>query len=78
MRENLLATCQRCHPDASQHFPEAWASHYIPSREHNPLVYYVGEFYKTLLPAAGVVLSVVVGADVLGWLWRLVRGGDQT
>ena len=30
MRENLLARCQVCHPDATSNFPDAWLSHYIP------------------------------------------------
>jgi hypothetical protein len=77
IREHLLATCQQCHPNATEHFPEAWASHYIPSPEHNPIVYYVGEFYATLLPTVGVLLAVVVGADVIGWLGRKIRGGES-
>jgi hypothetical protein len=70
IRENLLATCQRCHPNASEHFTEAWASHYIPSLEHHPLVYTVENFYATLLPAAGVIVLLVVGFDVAGWFGR--------
>jgi len=73
VRENLLTTCQQCHPAAGEHFPAAWASHYIPSPDHNPIVYHVGEFYATLLPTAGVLLGAVVAADVVGGLWRLAR-----
>lgn len=67
IRENLLATCQRCHPNASEHFTEAWASHYIPSLEHHPLVYTVENFYATLLPAAGVIVLLAAGFDVARW-----------
>ncbi|MEE8389554.1 MAG: cytochrome c3 family protein, partial [Anaerolineae bacterium] len=27
-QENLLYTCQRCHPDATENFPASWLSHY--------------------------------------------------
>lgn len=51
LRENLLVKCQRCHPDATANFSDAWMSHYEPSPEHNPLVYYVNLFYKFFIPA---------------------------
>lgn len=60
--ENLLARCQNCHPDATANFPTAWLSHYIPDREHNPLVYYVDLFYKIFIPTllGGMVLLVAL------------------
>ena len=51
LRENLLPKCQQCHPDATANFPAAWLSHYEPSPEHAPLVYYVNLFYKIFIPA---------------------------
>lgn len=51
MQENLLIKCQRCHPDATANFSAAWMSHYEPSPEHNPLVYYVNLFYMFFIPA---------------------------
>jgi hypothetical protein len=51
LRENLLPKCQRCHPDATANFPAAWMSHYEPSPEHSPLVYYVNLFYQIFIPA---------------------------
>jgi predicted CXXCH cytochrome family protein len=60
VRENLLRTCQRCHPDATANFPDAWLSHYIPDRERTPLVYWVGTLYKVLIPATvGGMLAFV-------------------
>jgi hypothetical protein len=46
IKENLLPTCQRCHPDATANFPDSWTSHYVPSPEHSQLVYYVNGFYN--------------------------------
>jgi hypothetical protein len=61
VRENLLARCQTCHPDATANFPDAWMSHYIPSTEKYPIVYYVNLFYKFFIPAVlGPMLILVV------------------
>jgi len=61
VRENLLARCQVCHPGATANFPEAWMSHYIPSPEKYPLVYYVNLFYKFFIPAVlGPMLLLVI------------------
>ena len=61
MQENLLVKCQRCHPDATANFPAAWMSHYEPSPEHYPIVYYVNLFYKFFIPAVlgGMIFFVL-------------------
>jgi len=64
IRENLLATCQKCHPDASTNFPPSWLGHYVPSPDINPLVYFVNLFYKVLIPATVGGMAVFVVADV--------------
>jgi predicted CXXCH cytochrome family protein len=51
IKENLLGTCQRCHPDATGDFPNSWLGHYRPDPEHSPIVYFVDVFYKILIPA---------------------------
>lgn len=61
--ENLLTRCQRCHPDATANFPTAWLSHYIPSREINPIVYYVNQFYKFFIPAVLGGMAILVVLD---------------
>jgi len=65
VKENLLVTCQKCHPDAEENFPTAWLSHYIPSPDKYPLVYYVNLFYKFLIPTVigGMTLLVVMDAS---------------
>jgi predicted CXXCH cytochrome family protein len=50
LRENLLVKCQECHPGATANFPGAWMSHYEPSPEHYPIVFYVDLFYKIMIP----------------------------
>jgi hypothetical protein len=65
VKENLLVTCQKCHPDAQDNFPTAWLSHYIPTPDKYPLVYYVNLFYKFLIPivVGGMALLVFMDAS---------------
>ena len=64
IKQNLLVTCRKCHPDATTAFPDSWVGHFPPSREHFPLVYYVNLFYYILLPTVlgGMFLFVVLDA----------------
>ncbi len=61
LRENLLVKCQNCHPDATANFPDAWMSHYQPSPEHYPIVYFVNLFYKFFIPAVigGMIFFII-------------------
>jgi hypothetical protein len=63
VRKNLLVRCQVCHPDATENFPEAWLSHYIPSPEKYPIVYYINLFYKFFIPGVLVPMAVLVLMD---------------
>lgn len=63
VRKNLLARCQTCHPEADVNFPDAWMSHYIPSAENYPIVYYVNLFYKFLIPGVIIPMAVLVLMD---------------
>jgi hypothetical protein len=81
IRMNLLATCQQCHPNAGEHFTAAWASHYIPSSEHNVLVYNVDIFYIMLLGTVGLLFVLAVSIDPFAWLWKSLKrrsGRDTT
>jgi len=64
VRENLLGRCQRCHPDATANFSTAWMSHYIPSPEKNPIVYYVNLFYKFFIPTVLGGMAILVALDL--------------
>lgn len=63
IKENLLSTCQKCHPNASTNFPASWLSHYIPNRVNTPLVYFVNLFYKVLIPTVIGGMLIFVLAD---------------
>ena len=63
VRQNLLVRCQKCHPGATANFPDAWMSHYIPSPEKYPIVYYVNLFYKFFIPAVLGPMAILVVMD---------------
>ena len=64
LRENLLVKCQRCHPDATTNFPAAWMSHYEPSPDKFPIVYYVNLFYKFMIPGIIGGMAFFVVTDI--------------
>lgn len=64
IKENLLARCRICHPDATTNFPSAWMSHYVPSPEAYPLVYYVNLFYRFFIPITLGGMALLVVLDV--------------
>jgi predicted CXXCH cytochrome family protein len=63
IKDRLLVTCQKCHPGASPNFPTAWLSHYQPSPQHYPIVYYVSVFYRFFIPGVLGVMGVFVVSD---------------
>ncbi len=75
VKHNLLGTCQKCHPDASSSFPDSWLSHYVPSAEHNPLVYFVDVFYRYFIPIVVGGMVVFVLADAGRRIYQRVKGG---
>jgi hypothetical protein len=60
---NLLKRCQACHPEATNNFPAAWLSHYIPSSDKYPLVYYVDLFYNFFIPGTLGGMALLVALD---------------
>ena len=68
---NLQQTCQQCHEEASIRFPQAWLSHYIPSKEETPILYLINSIYQFLL-IPGVVggFVIYIGLDIRK-RWRI-------
>lgn len=65
VKENLLATCVKCHPDVTNaNFPDSWMSHYSPSPDRSPLVYYVQLFYFILIPVVLGGMVLYIGTDI--------------
>ncbi|HEY4723924.1 MAG TPA: cytochrome c3 family protein, partial [Anaerolineae bacterium] len=70
IRENILKRCQVCHPTATSNFSSAWLSHYIPSQDKTPLVYFVNQFYQIFIPGVLGGMAVLVLLDIS---WRMRR-----
>ena len=64
IKQNMLKACQKCHPDANINFPGSWLSHYIPTAERNPLVYYVNLFYQIFIPLVLGGMGIFVLSDI--------------
>src|SRR5215207_1217031 len=64
-KKNLLVKCQQCHPDATTAtFTDAWMSHYEPSPQVFPLVYFVNLFYKIFIPLVLGGMTLFVLTDI--------------
>jgi predicted CXXCH cytochrome family protein len=74
VKEKLLVTCQKCHPDATTAFPDSWVGHFPPSRDHFPLVYYVNLFYYILLPTVLGGMALFVLLDVFRRIVDRIKG----
>jgi predicted CXXCH cytochrome family protein len=73
VKQNLLVTCQRCHPEATANFPDSWVGHFAPSPTNQPLVYYVNLFYKILVPGVIGAMLLFVGLDFVSRIVRRTR-----
>jgi predicted CXXCH cytochrome family protein len=73
IKENLLSTCQQCHPDATSNFPSAWIGHYPPTFKSEPLLFTVNTFYKILIPSVLIGFGVLIALDVIGRIRRRVQ-----
>ena len=69
VRENLLATCQQCHPGATSDFPAAWVGHFPPTPESHPLLFVVTLFYNVLIPVTLGGFIFLIATDI----YRRVR-----
>lgn len=77
IKENLLTTCQRCHPTASANFPTSWVSHHRPSMEHNPLTFLVNIFYSILIPVVLGGMALFVATDLFRRIRRRSAGREE-
>ena len=75
IKQNLLTTCRKCHPDASLNFPDSWAGHFPPTRDRYPLVYWVNVFYKYVIPITIGGMLVFVFIDAGSRTIRRIRKG---
>ena len=78
-KKNLLLKCQQCHPNATTNtFTDAWLSHYEPSPNVFPLVYFVNLFYKIFIPTVlGGMLFYVLTDVYRRFIARPVRAKGE-
>jgi len=69
VRKDVMAACQKCHPNASTNFPDAWLGHYELSLEKTPLPWLVRAFYWVMIPFMLIGLTLHIVVD----LWRVAR-----
>ncbi len=78
IKENLLDTCQQCHPDVTANFSDAWMSHYVPDPEHFPIVYFVDLFYKILIPLVIGGMLIFVVSDIFRRVSDKLKSGAKS
>jgi predicted CXXCH cytochrome family protein len=62
---NLLATCQKCHPDAGPNWTEAWTGHHPISQERTPLLFYVQAFYESFISVVLWGAGIYVALEII-------------
>jgi len=62
VKSNLIRRCQKCHPNATENFPDSWISHYEPSLKKAPLVFVINMIYKIFIPfmMVGLILQILL------------------
>jgi predicted CXXCH cytochrome family protein len=64
--DNLLATCQKCHPDAGPNWTGAWTGHEEIDQEKTPFLFYTQAFYTSFTP-------VVLWASIIYVILQILR-----
>jgi len=62
VKARLMKRCQKCHPGATESYPDAWLSHYEPSLKNAPLVFLINLMYKLFIPfmLIGLILQILL------------------
>jgi len=63
--DNLLTTCQTCHPDAGPNWTGAWTGHNRVSIDRTPFVFYTQAFYDAFAPFVLWLSGIYVFLQVL-------------
>jgi len=63
--DNLLATCQQCHPDAGPNWIDSWTGHNEISLERTPALFYVDRFYTSFTPFVLWVCIIYVVLQII-------------
>ena len=70
---NLLATCQKCHPDAGPNWTDTWVGHNRIEFERTPFLYYTQLFYNQFTPFILWLSLIYVALQLLHAIVERVR-----
>jgi predicted CXXCH cytochrome family protein len=70
---NLLVTCQKCHPGVSANWTGAWTGHYKVSLQRTPFLFYVNSFYSIFTPLILWICGIYVALQFIRFMVDRVR-----
>jgi predicted CXXCH cytochrome family protein len=62
---NLLATCQKCHPNAGPNWVDTWVGHNRIDVHRTPFLYYTEAFYSSFTPIVLLLSIFYVGLQII-------------
>jgi hypothetical protein len=76
--DNLLETCQTCHPDAGPEFVKGFMGHRAVDSDYLPQVYYTGKgfylFTRGMLVGGLLIVGTSISLRGVPWISRRVKG----
>jgi len=79
--DNLLKTCQRCHPQAGPEFVKGFLGHKVASSSQFPQVYWGGKIFyilsRAVLAVGLLTMATSVGLRGVPWVARKVKRGKE-
>ena len=73
VKENLLVTCQKCHPDAGPNWTSAWTGHNKIDPQRTPYLYAVDQFYTQFAQAVLWLCIIYVVLQIIHAIVARVR-----
>jgi len=74
IRENLLTTCQQCHPGATADFSNAWIGHYPATLESHAGLFLTNRLYQILIPVVIGILALLIASEIIRRIRRRPSG----
>ena len=72
--QNLLGTCQKCHPSAGPNWVGAWTGHHEISLSRTPFLFYTNAFYTSFTPFVLWLSIIYVVLQIIRSVVDRVRG----
>jgi hypothetical protein len=79
--DNLLQTCESCHPGAGPEFVKGFVGHKAVNSDNLPEVYWGGTafyvFSRAMLAGGALVVATSIGLRGVPWIGRRFRRGKK-